>query len=61
MAKIEKPLYTRGSSKIGSGVIRPFQPNAASHQISNTLVQQQHAQLASGYTNVNQQRRVMMR
>ena len=40
---IEKPLYTRGHSKIGSGVIRPFQPNAANAQISNTLVQQQHA------------------
>jgi len=40
---LAKPLYTRGKSKIGSGVIRPFQPSSGgSNHISNTLVQQQH-------------------
>lgn len=41
---VAKPLYTRGSSKIGSGVIRPFQPSGAAttnHNISNTLVKKQ--------------------
>ena len=34
-SSVGQPLYARGHSKIGSGVIRPFQ---GQHHISNTLV-----------------------